>query len=69
MFKISKQNMSLERKGGILCALKMRLYARILIYKHTNVFCEKRNVIIKLHGKGRILAVIWRSNYNLYSME
>jgi hypothetical protein len=24
-----------------------------------NVFCEKRNVIIALPGKARILAVIW----------
>jgi len=50
MFKISKQSMSPERQDGILRVLKMNLYARILIHKNMNVFCETRNVIITLPG-------------------
>jgi hypothetical protein len=63
MFKISKQSMSPERQDGILRALNTKWYARILIHKHLNVFCEKRNVIITLPGKGRILMQFSNKNF------
>jgi hypothetical protein len=40
MLKISKQSMSSERQDRILCVLKMLLYARILIHKHTMYFAK-----------------------------
>jgi hypothetical protein len=59
VFKISKQCLSTERQDGILRALKMKLYTRILIHKYMNAYCEKLYVIITFPGNGRILAVIW----------